>query len=114
MEISFKSRKLKASLEDAAQCRKAYGTEMSKKIGLRMAALHAAETLVDFWPPNQGPERCHRLTADRAGTFSMDVKHPYRLLFAPIDVQEPEPDEERDRWAAIRSIEILGIEDTHE
>ena len=37
--------------------------------------------LVDFWPPNSGPERCHELKGDLAGVFSIDLKQPYRLLF---------------------------------
>jgi len=87
---------------------------MAKKVALRMSSLSAAESLAAFWPPLSGPERCHRLTADLAGTFSVDVKQPCRLLFIPIDVPAtPEPKEERERWSLVRSIEIVGIEDTH-
>ncbi|MDC3952750.1 hypothetical protein [Polyangium jinanense] len=87
---------------------------MAKKITLRMAALRAAATLADFWPPKTGPERCHKLTADLAGTFSMDVKQPYRLLFVPLDLPPgPLPVDERELWQLIRAIEIVGIEDTH-
>jgi proteic killer suppression protein len=114
MIIFFKNKRLKVAFEDPALCRREYGAEMAKKITLRMSALVAAESLVTFWPPLSGPERCHRLTADRAGTFSMDVKQPYRLLFAPAEPPpEPEPQNEKERWLTIRAIEILGIGDTH-
>jgi plasmid maintenance system killer protein len=114
MDIFFKSKRLKSALEDPAVCRKEYGAEMAKKIGLRMSALVAAESLATFWPPLSGPERCHLLTADRAGTFSMDVKQPYRLLFVRAEqASEPEAQNEKERWLSIRAIEILGIEDTH-
>jgi proteic killer suppression protein len=113
MDISFKNRKLKVSLEDEVRRRKEYGTDMAKKIGLRMDALLAAESLVDFWPPMSGPERCHRLTADLTGTFSMDVKQPYRLLFSAVDLPDPQPDDEKERWRTIVSVEIVGVEDTH-
>lgn len=114
MEIFFKSRKLKAALEDEAVCRKLHGEAMARKIALRMAALQGAETLADFWPPNSGSERCHKLTANLAGTFSIDVKQPYRLLFVPIDLPPgPPPENDREQWQLIRSIEIVGIEDTH-
>jgi proteic killer suppression protein len=114
MNLSFRTRKLKLALEDEARRRKEYGADMAKKIALRLTALVAAESLADFWPPKQGPERCHRLTGDLSGTFSMDVKQPYRLLFEPVDLPEPQPDDELERWKTIRSVEILGIEDTHE
>jgi len=42
----------------------------------------------------------------------MDVKQPYRLLFEPIDPPDGAVDEKQ-KWRAIRSIKITGIEDTH-
>jgi len=33
------------------------------------------------------PERCHELSGADKGTFSMDVKQPYRLLFKPIELE---------------------------
>lgn len=114
MNIYFKDRKMKAAFEDEGLCRKTYGVEMAKKIGQRMVQLMAAETLADFWPPNSGPERCHKLTANLAGTFSMNLKQPYRLLFVPLDLPPgPVPENEQDLWQMVRSIEIVGIEDTH-
>jgi len=89
--------------------------EMTKKLMLRLASLRAAETLADFWPPASGPERCHELKGDLAGTFSIDLKQPYRLLFKVTEVKEPSNGEmdQRERWQAITSIEISEIEDTH-
>jgi proteic killer suppression protein len=107
------------ALEDDAECRKQFGKAMAKKIRLRIDALSAAESLGDFWPPNSGPERCHELKGALTGTFSIDVKQPYRLLFRPVDFEDLDPEgekeekDERQRWLLIRSIEILSIEDTH-
>ena len=42
---------------------------MAKKLSLRLDALEAADTLGDFWPPYSGPERCHELKGDRAGSY---------------------------------------------
>jgi len=112
LDLFARSRKLRSAIEDDDTCRRRYGPEMAKKIMLRVAALRAAESLADFWPPLSPPERCHALKGDRAGTFSVDVKQPYRLLFTPTD----EPEEsvgEQERWQLITSIELLGIEDTH-
>lgn len=115
MEIYAKDNRLRAAFEDEALCRRRYGMEMTKKIMLRLASLRAAETLADLWPPFSGPERCHELKGDLAGTFSIDLKQPYRLLFKATDVKESSNDEmdHRERWQTITSIEISEIEDTH-
>lgn len=114
MEISVRDNRLKAALEDEAVCKRVYGSEMTKKIKIRIASIQAAESLAAFWPPKSGPERCHELKADLAGTFSMDLKQPYRLLFVPIEQERlPDRSDEQQRWASITSIEILEIEDTH-
>lgn len=112
MDISTRDRKLRSAIEDDDACKRLFGSEMAKKIQLRMAALLAAESLAAFWPPKSGPERCHELKGDRAGTFSIDVKQPYRLLFRPADEPDHTLDQQR-RWQMITGIELLGIEDTH-
>ena len=114
MEIFAKDNKLKAALENEAICKKRFGAPMSRKLTARLAVLQAAESLAAFWPPNSGPERCHELKGDLAGTFSIDLKQPYRLLFRPIE-ETPAKDRsnEQERWCSITAIEVLGIEDTH-
>jgi plasmid maintenance system killer protein len=113
MEITARG-KLKRTLETEAACLKQYGRDMMKKIMMRLNALRAAVSLADFWPPNSGPERCHELKGDLAGTFSIDLKQPYRLLFVPIEENALEDrSDEQKRWASITKIEIVAIEDTH-
>ena len=114
MDLFISDKKLRRAIEDDTVSGR-YGTAMAKKIKLRLAALQAAESLGDFWPPNSGPERCHELIGNRAGTFSVDLKQPYRLLFKPIEATPPiDRSDEKERWDSITSIEILAIEDTHE
>lgn len=114
MDIVISDTKLRRAIEHDA-CKGRYGTDMAKKIALRLAALRAAESLGDFWPPKSGPERCHELKGNRAATFSVDLKQPYRLLFKPIETTPPlDRSDEQKRWESITSIDILAIEDTHE
>lgn len=114
MEIFSRDKALKAALESEASCRRHYGTEMCRKIQLRVAALRAAESLADFWPPKSGPERCHELKGAELGIFSIDVKQPYRMLFKPINTVEPlDRSNEQARWSGINTIELLEIRDTH-
>ena len=114
MQITTRDKGLKAALESERECLKHFGAAMCKKLRLRSAALRAAVSLADFWPPNSGPERCHELKGDKAGVFSIDVKQPYRLLFTVIEDNPPEDrSDEQARWSNINSIELLTIEDTH-
>jgi len=114
MEVFISDKKLRRAIEDGSLGGR-YGAVMAKKILLRLDALRAADSLVDFWPPKSGPERCHELIGELAGTFSVDVKHPYRLLFTPIEDEPPKDrSEEKKRWESIMSIDIYAIENTHE
>src|SRR5689334_14372539 len=113
MKISFRNKKLKREIEDDSERIKRYGLVMAKKIKLRMDGLKAANSLADFLPSYSGPERCHELTGNFAGTFSMDVKHPYRLLFWPVNLPDDiDIEDEKKRWQAIKEVEIQTIEDT--
>lgn len=114
MEIYVRDKTLRGTLEDEAICRRRYGAKMTKKLMLRLSALQAADSLADFWPPKSGPERCHELKGDRAGTFSFDLMQPYRLLFQPhAETPPPDRSDEQQRWKSITAIDILAIEDTH-
>src|ERR1700719_2399014 len=115
MEILVSDKRLRKVIDDDAACRRRYGADMAKKLMLRLAALRAADSLADFWPPNSGPERCHELKGERAGTFSVDLKQPYRLLFQPhAETPQTDRSDEQQRWKSITAIDIFGIEDTHE
>ena len=110
--------KLKKTISDPKKCIKRYGVQMAKKLRLRLDALEAAESLADFWPPYSGPERCHELKADLSGVYSMDAKHPYRLLFRPTGDSSSLSDVDllggKDYWETIRAVILVKVEDTHD
>jgi proteic killer suppression protein len=59
------------------------------------------------------PGRCHELKGHLAGTLSIDLKHPLRLLFKP----EPPPPLKEDGgldWAQVEAVVICRVEDTHD
>lgn len=75
-----------------------------------MADLKAVPTLEHL---RNLPGRLHELVGDRKGELSLDVKHPYRLLFKPADDPPPtKPDGGLD-WSLITAVTIIAIEDTH-
>jgi proteic killer suppression protein len=114
MELAARNKALRDAITSEAESRRYFGAVMSRKLYLRLAALRAARSLADFWPPKSGPERCHELKGDMAGVFSVDLQHPYRLLFKPMEAEKPvDRNNEEERWSRIESIELLCVEDTH-
>lgn len=71
-------------------------------------------SLMDFAPPYSSSARCHELKGDKAGIFSIDLDHPYRLLFRPDHDPLPQRSEGGIDWSQVIAIVILEIEDTHE
>jgi len=92
---------------------KVHGPLRSKKLKILLTSLRAATTLSFFAPPMSPPHRCHELTGNRKGQLSVDLDHPYRLLFKPNHEPLPMRKEGGLDWKLITNIEIIGIEDTH-
>ena len=58
--------------------------------------------------------RCHQLRGNRAGQLSLDLDHPYRLIFEPDHDPIPRKEDGGMDWTQITAIVIIGVEDTHE
>ena len=112
MEISFVSAKLQKTLSDGKLMIKAYGKNCASKLQLRLAVLREAKTMSAF-TPNRKPERCHELVGNRKGQLSMDLEHPYRLIFTPDHDPAPTSEDGGLDWQKIVAIKITEIVDTH-
>lgn len=111
MKIYFKTTKLQKICSLEREMVKELGNKRAAKLKQRLMELSAADTLsvISHLPP----PRCHELTGKEAGIFSVDLEHPYRLLFIPADDPIPlRADGGIDR-KQVREIEILEIRDTH-
>ena len=112
MEILFDRSKLQKQFNTDKLLVKDYGAGMARKIKQRLAQLSAADRLEDL---RNTPGRCHELHGNKAGQLSLDLEHPYRLIFKPAD--NPPAVKEEDGgidWKRVRKVMILGVEDTHE
>ncbi len=92
---------------------KAHGPLRAKKLNVVLAQLWAAPNLGTFAPLMSPPHRCHELTGNRKGQLTVDLDHPYRLVFEPNHNPLPQRAEGGLDWRMVTSIEIRGIEDTH-
>ena len=73
--------------------------------------LKAAACLADI--SKVPPARCHPLSGNRDGQLSVDLEHPYRLLFIPANDPIPLTQDGGWDWTKITEIEIVEITDTH-
>lgn len=112
VDILFRTNKLKRECCEKKRGIKRWGPRRAKLIGSRLDDLHAAETLEDIRPIPQA--RCHELTGKYQGQLSVDLDHPYRLLFEPADDPIPRKLDGGLDWSQVRIIRILSVEDTHE
>lgn len=84
---------------------------MGKKIKQRLFELKAAYSLSEI--SRVPPARRHELKGDLNGKLSVDIDHPYRLIFIPANDPIPRKANGGLDWAKVTEIEILGIKDTH-
>jgi plasmid maintenance system killer protein len=111
MEIIFKTRKLQKVCNDHKLLVRRYGPRRAKLIRRRLDDLHAADVLADISSLPQA--RCHQLIDDREGQLSVDLDHPYRLVFEPANDPLPvKPDGGLD-WTKVTVVMIIDVEDTH-
>lgn len=107
MVIFFKTKKLQKICSEAREMRKQLGIKAAEKLQQRMMELKAAD--MSHLPPT----RCHELTGNRAGQFSVDLEHPYRLLFVPANDPLPFKRSGGIDRQRVTEIEIIEITDTH-
>lgn len=113
MDITFATKSLQKQLNEEKAMIKAHGPLRAKKLKIVMAQLRAAPNLGIFAPPMSPPHRCHELTGNRKGQLTVDLDHPYRLVFSPNHDPLPQRPEGGLDWRQVTMIEIKEIEDTH-
>lgn len=110
MYISFKTKKLERIFNSEKGLRKEFDKN-AQVLMRRMAVLRAASCLAEI--SHIPPERRHELTGKKKGTFAVDLKHPYRLVFMPNHDPVPVCDDGGIDLAQVTAITILAVEDYH-
>ena len=111
MQIFVHTTKLQKLCNNAKDAVRTLGPAEARKLMQRLQELEAAETLADI--ARVPPPRCHELTGDRAGQISVDLQHPYRLIFIPANEPIPCRPDGGLEWDKVTEIEIVEITDTH-
>lgn len=110
MDIVFESSDLEKQCNNYKLLVKKQGSIRAKKIQQRLDDLSAAGSLQDL---RMLPGRCHELKGNMAGLLSLDIDHPYRLIFEPAHDPIPQKDDGGINWNDVTAVRIIGIEDTH-
>ena len=111
MEIFFRTKQLQKVCSRDKEMLRELGKPGAKKLKQRMAELKAADVLADI--SHLPPPRLHELTGSEKEQFSVDLQHPYRLLFIAADDPVPRKDDRGIDLANVEAIEIISIKDTH-
>jgi len=111
MDIYFRTKKLQKVCSVSSEAQKHLGPKGARKLRQRMMELKAAVSLYDI--SRLPPARCHELTGNRKGQLTVDLNHPYRLVFIPADNPVPRTSDGGLDWPEVTEIEIIEIVDTH-
>lgn len=111
MEIEFSSRKLEKECNDGTLLKRKHGEQRAKLIRRRLDEMRASANL-DVLRTLPGP-RCHELKGDRKGQLSVDLDHPYRLIFGVNQSPVPENPSGGLDWTKVTQIIVIQIADTH-
>ncbi len=113
MDITFASTKLRKEMNEAKSMVRTYGPRQAKVLQIVLASLRAAGNLAIFAPPYSPPHRCHELTGNLKGQLSMDLVHPYRLLFEVANDPVPLRQQGGLDWSQVTAITVIKVENTH-
>jgi len=112
MDILFKRKKFQKECNEHNLLVRAHGPRRAKLIRRRLDELRVANNLKEIGCLPQA--RCHELKGNRAGQLSVDLDYPYRLIFHPANDPIPQKASGGLDWSQVTTVEILGVEDTHE
>lgn len=111
MDLRYSSSKLQKICNSDANMKAKYGPQMAKKMQQRLMELKAADTLAQI--SRVPPPRCHEHTGNNRGKLTVDLVHPYRLVFQPNHNPVPVKVDGGLDWEKVTSIVVLGVEDPH-
>ena len=111
MEITFRTKRLRKVCSKEKEALRELGERCAERLMARMAELRAADVLSDisYLPP----VRLHEHVGRGKGVFSVDLKHPHRLLFIPADDPVPYKADGGIDLDNVSAIEVIDIIDPH-
>lgn len=110
MDVTFSNDRLHKLCNSASALQGKCGTRMTRVIQRRLVDLQAVDSLETM---RSLPGRCHELSENLIGHFSLDLVHPKRLVFKPANEPMPVDASGRLDWSKVTEVEVIGIGDYH-
>ncbi len=111
MEVSFATKSMQKRCSEEKAMQKRWGKNLVRKLKQRLMELGAATTLQDI--RRTPPARCHELKGKRKGQLSVDLEHPYRLIFKPDHSPVPRGKDGGLDWDGVTKVVLIEVEDYH-
>lgn len=109
MKVSYKTTKIAKDASSLDSLKRHFG-EAGRWIAMCLQILQAVPNLRELLTASFYKKyRCHALRGDRAGSYSLDTRDPYRLLFKP----EPPVPEKPDGGIDEEKVEAVIVTDLH-
>lgn len=83
MHVIFNNNEIEKICTNPDYAKKKYGKNMAYKIFERINFMISTKDVETMIRIRYG--RCHKLKGDREGQYSLDLVHPYRLIFESYD-----------------------------
>lgn len=111
MEVTFTNSRLHKLCNSAQKLKGKYGPRMAKLIQQRLLELSDVETLEEML--GVVGARCHELTENLSGLFTVDLVHPDRLAFKPANEPLPRKPDGGIDLSRVTEVEVVRIGDYH-
>ncbi len=111
MEVGFATKSMQKRCSEEKAMQEQWGRKTTLKLKQRLMELRAATTLQDI--RRTPPARCHELKGNRKGQLSVDLNHPYRLIFKPDHSPLPRRKDGGLDWDSITKVVVIEVVDTH-
>ena len=109
MKIQFATKKLQKIMTKEKELKKKFGDDGARRVQSRLSQLEAADTLDDL---RKLPGRCHELSGDLKNHLAVDLQHPYRLIFRPVEPVPTKKDGGLD-WTRVIEVVVIDVIDYH-
>ena len=83
MIVTYKNKSIERICTDYSEAIRKHGSDIANKLHQRIYEISAAPSVEVMIQCHIG--RCHRLSGNRIGQYSVDLGHPYRLIFTVQD-----------------------------
>lgn len=112
MNILFANQKMAKLCNSLSKSQKKWGDRRGRLVIRRLDEIRDSANMAVL--KTLPGARLHPLLENRKGQYSVDLEHPYRLLFEIADDPVPQLEGGRVDYSKVSTVRILEVENTHD